>query len=865
MRFRTSLKLIALFFIHTVLWTDANAQSWQLSKKLGCNKKYTANDRPRLISKLKDSRGNQYLHYYVTGDTFYYDNFVQKRYIRGGDAHAICKIRCDGSLAWSKIITHDVKNTAELRGERVKMFFGDNENCVVISGISYTTGTNFYIDSDTVMSAFKEYTIVYDSNGVAIKKFVDKPKSQGRSLATGYFPHSHRYFFYEYIDSTATDRLFFNGKFLPRGEYFIVLDSNMNYFKINPVTLFSKPRVLWDTSQPAELTQYQGFLLPAITFHSKTVILNSYEFKPNDLYVGRYAVVGKDSFKIYNESFDRSFNILMSYNDTGGQEWASFCYSLVSSNGIDAFVKDGSEIYLKRDNSGIWMYKNIQINCSNIDGTYQAVVFKIDSNGNFLWKDSLIHKDYNFTGSLHSADVNSRHELVWNYDFYSDDNSTTWFKVGDRYYENNTPTPPFSSGYTKNLIVALGKGTQRVIDTTTEGIRRTLTTHVSVDAADNVWLFGSKEIDGRILNNDSTPLQYGTGNDLFIAKHGQAHCYCDPLVSNYTVTDNSIEGRISVQYTGSATDSVVFLWGDGTKSIAKPSTTPVTKIYNKTITISIAAVAYNNCYRTDTFRRTIPITCTPPHAAFVLLDSNTKNIRIKYVGTPTDTVTYHWGDGNTAKLANPQNKITSYTFTTSVDSVYISARIKSVCGDRDTSGRWYVFCPRPKKSFILDTSKLSSRILSVQYSGADSLWVYWGDGTMSYKPNGIKIYNSYGVYTISIILKSSCGKLDTTKYTLTIGTSGIENTIREDIIISPNPVREYIQVFGSKSSAISKIELFNIQGQSIITRDISANSLVSANTGITIDVRSLPMGTYFLQIRNPNRQLIFSDKIIIER
>ena len=889
---QTHLRILLLLIINYSLLVNLQAQSWQFTTKLGCNTAYAYGSPnpsvtpPQLIDKLKDSKGNHYLYYYVTGDTFYFDNYTYKRYLRGGDGYALVKINCQGELQWSKIFTHDRKNRANLQKfyNSAALFFGDNENRIVVSGRGATEGTYFYIDVDTAIGDYQDYTVVYDSMGMLVKKFINKSKSQGRSIAMGYFPISHRYFHYTYIDSSATDRIFYNGKYLQYGEYFIVLDSNMNYFKISPVTLFSKPRSLIDASEPLELTSFNSHILSNCTINHKAIVLNGSAFRPNDMYIGKYAAVGKDTFRIYDFVNDQYFHTFMCYNDTGGHEWTRFCNSLQISNWIDAFVQDGHEIFLKRDDIGTWMYQGNQLNSSKSDGTYQAVVFKIDSNGNFLWKDSLAHEKSTPPNYKAFPDVNYRSELVWNHHLFSDNNSPSWVKVGNKYFQNNTPTlASATSGYTKNLIVALGKGTQRVIDTTTEGIRHTNISHVSIDAADNVWLFGSKELDGCILNNDSTPLQYGTGNDLFIAKHGQAHCYCDPLVSSYKVIDSSIEGRISVQYTGSATDSVVFLWGDGTHSVAKPSNTPLTKIYNKTISASIAAVVYNSCYRRDTFRRTIQIKCTPPNAEFVLLDSNTKNIRIKYIGTATDTVTYQWGDGNTTKLANPLNKITSYNYTTSVDSVYISAKIKSVCGDRDTFARWYVFCPKPKKSFILDTSKLNSRILSVQYTSADSLWVHWGDGMISYKPSGIKIYNSYGVYTVSIIIKSSCGRLDTSKYVLTLGTSGIENSSRDDIVISPNPAKDFIYVFSPTAvmppatvipNLIRNLSftLTNLLGQSFSPPVILASTVIPANlsgtqhheAGISLDVRSLPTGIYLLQIKDENNHLIFSNKIAIE-
>jgi archaellin len=153
--------------------------------------------------------------------------------------------------------------------------------------------------------------------------------------------------------------------------------------------------------------------------------------------------------------------------------------------------------------------------------------------------------------------------------------------------------------------------------------------------------------------------------------------------------------------------------------------------------------------------------------------------------------------------------------------------------------------------------------LSVQYSGADSLWVDWGDDTKSYKPNGIKIYNIYGVYTISVILKTACGRLDTSKYVLTIGSSSIESISKVDIVISPNPASDYIEI--SPSTVMLNLfqhptfTLTNILGQSF------SPPVIPTQAGISLDVRSLTEGIYILQIRDKNDNLVKTERIVIQR
>lgn len=82
--------------------------------------------------------------------------------------------------------------------------------------------------------------------------------------------------------------------------------------------------------------------------------------------------------------------------------------------------------------------------------------------------------------------------------------------------------------------------------------------------------------------------------------------------------------------------------------------------------------------------------------------------------------------------------------------------------------------------------------------------------------------------------------------------------IARDIYVYPNPASDYVLVSG-RSSAVTKIEMFNILGQKADTKV----ELVQNN--IKIDTRALSQGIYLLQIKDRNDNLIKSERIVIQR
>ena len=603
-----------------ISWASGLAQqpTWQWTKRWGCNTAYSGNtwEQTELVHKLKDSRGNQYLLLYITGDTFYYDDYRYKFFIRGGDGYALCKIKPDGDLAWAKIISHNKKSKASLQNFRnltsIPLYFGVDENEIIFSGISNlncggpSCATIFYIDQDTALNDGIEFTIIYDSLGNAKKKFVNKPNTQGRSAAVGFFPNTKLFYLYDFVDSTATNRILYQGNYLTKGEYYITLDSNMNYHSFSLMT--KKKFTTWfeDSTDAVNLTSPYSFMTKIAQFNEKVILFSERGFDPNQN-IPRFIAIEDDTLRQYHPTELRSVAIFSCFNSLGQRLWTKFHFGNDLSFGANfcRFVQDGSEVFISlMSHNETSTYDNVIVKNSTAGSwPYDTAIFtyfKIDSNGNFLWKDSTYHSDQVL---FSKGDVNSMHKLVWQSEVISQGGFTDddWVQVNKKEYRNKAKPSIVNVKYTKSVVGAYGKGTQTLIDTTIDAQREVYVSHVVVDPFDNIYLHGVKRQHGTLWNNDSTLIIHlGTYRDNFIVKLG-----CSPLASSFRLIDSMNKRTIKVKYNGITADTVFYQWGDGSSSsITLPDTQIVTKTYGNTLdSVYIMAITKNSCLQYDTFGR----------------------------------------------------------------------------------------------------------------------------------------------------------------------------------------------------------------------------------------------------------------------
>jgi hypothetical protein len=153
------------------------------------------------------------------------------------------------------------------------------------------------------------------------------------------------------------------------------------------------------------------------------------------------------------------------------------------------------------------------------------------------------------------------------------------------------------------------------------------------DAKGNVYAFG-KMRDDMYIGNDTLHM-LGGETDFFMAKYGQANCYCPELKSMAKITDSSQKRTLTLLFTGYGADSVVFDWGDGNQSKGNNPT----HMYAKDTVYTITVKAYNSCYVVDTYSLTHQF--AKASSQVVLGNGQT----IRYFPNPVDDALYMEWEG----------------------------------------------------------------------------------------------------------------------------------------------------------------------------------------------------------------------------
>jgi outer membrane protein assembly factor BamB len=167
---------------------------------------------------------------------------------------------------------------------------------------------------------------------------------------------------------------------------------------------------------------------------------------------------------------------------------------------------------------------------------------------------------------------------------------------------------------------------------------------LTVDRRGNYYLGGRMGGPGNQLYVGPDTLQsYGGVNDFFIAKYGSDDCaLCLDPVAQWVATHDSTSLSLGLSYTGSAYDSLVWHFGDGTLS-NDPSPS---HLYAEPGSYQICVEVFNAC-GADQVCSTLTI-CTKPEAAFSY-GRDQLELSLGYSSSaPYDSLVWHLGDGSTA-------------------------------------------------------------------------------------------------------------------------------------------------------------------------------------------------------------------------
>ncbi|MEL0146367.1 MAG: PKD domain-containing protein, partial [Schleiferiaceae bacterium] len=293
---------------------------------------------------------------------------------------------------------------------------------------------------------------------------------------------------------------------------------------------------------------------------------------------------------------------------------------------------------------------------------------------------------------------------------------------------------------------------------------------------------------GQTINPASSPttLTGLTGNTTY-AVFVRDSCTTSLLSSNATINFTTVPcpavtaaGNVSLNgttatgvSTGSASDSILWIWGDGNSSTGDSATYtyPIPGIYN------VQQVAYNYCGSSDTISTTLTV-CgavvanfnTSPNGLTVLFNAGNS------VGAG---LAYNWnfGDGATAQGSNP-----SHTYSSS-GNYTVTLTVTDACGTSNSISTTLTVCPNVILGFSSTSNNNTFTFTATPSNLGNYQWDF-GDGSTGVGLTTNHTYAAGGNYTVVLTAVDACGSLwsDTSvvstcpplvgNFTFTIASSG---------------------------------------------------------------------------------------------
>lgn len=138
-------------------------------------------------------------------------------------------------------------------------------------------------------------------------------------------------------------------------------------------------------------------------------------------------------------------------------------------------------------------------------------------------------------------------------------------------------------------------------------------------------------------------------------------------------------------------------------------------------------------------------------------------------------------------------------------------------------------------------------------TGANSWNWDFGDGNTSTESDPEHTYQQPGAYTVTLTTNGTC------EYTqeIVIVSVGIEDDLNEQIVLSPNPATDRIQVqIPEEVSYIQTMRLYDVSGRMVKEQSVLSNAFF-------VDLNALSSGTYLLQLLDDQKAVRFNDRVVI--
>lgn len=233
-------------------------------------------------------------------------------------------------------------------------------------------------------------------------------------------------------------------------------------------------------------------------------------------------------------------------------------------------------------------------------------------------------------------------------------------------------------------------------------------------------------------------------------------------------------------------------------------------------------------------------------------------ISLNLTGSSPWSITYTT-DGLNPTIINSISQ-PNFTIPVSEQGLYeLVAVSDAFCNGTDLSGSTYITTiplPIPSFEFNANNSEVSFNNTSLN---ADTYFWSFGDGNTSTEINPVHIYNNDGTYNVELTSTSStCGDSTYSSSIIIIGVFA-ENIIdSRHVNVFPNPTKNIANVELIGFNGNIEIELHNSFGQIL-----KSQSLSKYGNFITVDLKDIPVGVYYIKVINEN--YLSTIKIIINK
>lgn len=322
------------------------------------------------------------------------------------------------------------------------------------------------------------------------------------------------------------------------------------------------------------------------------------------------------------------------------------------------------------------------------------------------------------------------------------------------------------------------------------------------------------------------------------------------LLENFIVVQGSptaafeaLAEDLNVRFLNNSTPDATYSWDFGDNTVSSAANPTHTYALPGSYTVSLTV---SNACGNEMIRKMITVGVAPT----ALFTTNTRNGCAPLLATFTDASTgvydsllWTFPGGNPSSSTQPSQAVL-YTTPGQYD---VTLRVSGVLGSSTVEEENYVnvLIP-PTAAFIYEIDGNKVQFFNNSSDATSIVWNF-GDETSSTDANPVHEYSSSGVYTVTLNASNAyCGKA--VSQTLSIGTSGVEDLQKADILVYPNPVQEVLFVETKNAGRPIACRFLNSSGQLMFETEFMQEA--------SFDMTMFARGVYFLQLKEAQQSWV---------